>query len=530
MSRRWTGILLPVLIVAAAAAVRLWRLDEVPLGLHNDEAWTGINAREVLRDGWIGPYLYPSGIGQPAGPVYFTALLFTVLPQNTFVLRLSMALLGVATVGLTYLAVAEMFDRPTSLLSAVLLAAMPWHLHLSRTGFMVGAWPCIEMAILWLLFRARRRPSTLRYAGVGLLVGLGVYTYNAYVLCVPVVMLPLAYDLVAALDPGERRRVAIRISILGLTAVWAALLMVGYAATHEEYFWHQRDVSVFSHVDWKNAGWAGRMGLLAARGSEWASGLIFGGRPDLGDGLAARGYPLLDPLTSGAAVAGTLLAARRWRRPEYGVLLAAVVLLPFGALLTIDDGLYRRTFALAPLIATLAALPLVALWQWSGSRRAALRAGIRVAIAGSIAAAAADNLHAYFGPLQGTAVIADVFPYQLDAAARFVAARVPPEAVVYLYSDQWEGHFETIQWYAPDAQVVDRSREFRRDQPPDAPLDLDLDPARPTVFLLLGKYLDVADQLRARYPEAEVAQQERNGEILYRAVLPRGPQPIAERR
>lgn len=512
---------LPVLVVAAAAAVRVWRLDDVPLGLHNDEAWTGINAREVLRDGWIGPYLYPSGLGQPAGPVYFTALLFTVLPQDTFVLRLSMALLGVATVGLTYLAVAEMFDRPTALLSAVLLAAMPWHLHLSRTGFMVGAWPCIEMAILWALFRARRRPSTLRYAGVGLLLGLGVYTYNAYLLCVPVVMLPLAYDLVAAHDPEERRRVTIRMTILGLTAVWAASLMVGYAATHQEYFWHQRDVSVFSSVNWREAGWSGRVGILAARGSEWASGLVLGGRPDSGDGLAAHGHPLIDPLTSGAAVAGMLLAARRWQRPEYGVLLAAVLLLPFGALLTTDDGLYRRTFALAPLLATLAALPLVALWQWSGRRRAPLRLGIRVAAAVTIAAAAAYNLRAYFGPMQHMPEIASVFPYEVDAAARFVRTRVPPDAVVYLYSDRWGASFETIKWYAPDTQIVDRSREFRDGQPLNAPLDLDLDPAHPTVFLLLGSYLGIADELRARYPDAQFDQQDRDGEILYRAVRPR---------
>jgi hypothetical protein len=343
-------------------------------------------------------------------------------------------------------------------------------------------------------------------------------------------MLPLAYDLVAARDPGERRRVAIRMSSLGLTAVWAALLMVGYAATHQEYFWHQRDVSVFSSASWPDAGWSGRVGILAARGSEWLSGLVFGGRPDLGDGLAARGHPLLDPLTSGAAMAGALLAVRRWRRPEYGVLLAAVLLLPFGALLTTDDGLYRRTFALAPLLAVLAALPLVALWQWSGRRGAALWLGIRAAVAVSLATAAAFDLHAYFGPLQHTPEIASVFPYQVDAAARFVGARVPTDAVVYLYSDRWRASFETIKWYAPDAQIVDRSREFRQDRPVDAPLDLDRDPAHPTVFLLLGNYLGVADELRARYPGAQVDQQDRNGEILYRAVRPRDQQPIADRR
>ena len=99
MSRAgWRALLVPALIVLGAAALRVWRLDAVPLGLHNDEAWTGIGARAVLHEGWIGPYLYPSGLGQPAGPVYLTALLFLVLPQTTFTLRLSMALLGVAAV------------------------------------------------------------------------------------------------------------------------------------------------------------------------------------------------------------------------------------------------------------------------------------------------------------------------------------------------------------------------------------------------------------------------------------------------
>lgn len=181
MSRATRVDVLLVVIVAGAALLRTWQLGTVPLGLHNDEAWTGINAREVLADGYIGPYLYPSGLGQPSGPAYFTALLFTLLPQSTFTLRLSMALLGIATVALTYTAGRAMFDRTTGLFAAALLAIMTWHLHLSRTAFMVNAWPCIEMAIVWRLFRARARArsSVWEYAGVGALIGLGVYTYNA---------------------------------------------------------------------------------------------------------------------------------------------------------------------------------------------------------------------------------------------------------------------------------------------------------------------------------------------------------------
>jgi 4-amino-4-deoxy-L-arabinose transferase-like glycosyltransferase len=515
--RQWTGILLPGLIVAAAAALRIWHLETVPLGLHNDEAWTGISARNVLREGWIGPYLYPSGLGQPAGPVYVTALLFTVLPQTTFTLRLSMALIGVGAVALTYAAVRAMFDRTTAVCAAALLAIMPWHLHLSRTGFMVGAWPCIEMAILWALFRARARPTTWGFAGVGLLIGLGVYTYNAYALCLPVVAVPFLYDRAAARDRSARRRWFVHGVVTMLTATWAAALMVGYAATHEEYFWHQRDVSVLYGDPWQDASWPARAGILTRRGGEWAKGLFLGGRPDDGDGLGERGHPLLDPLTSVAALAGLVIAARGWRRPASGVLLAAAVVLPFGALLTVDDGLYRRTFGLAPFLAILAALPLAALWEHGRHHRRAALAG---AVVVAIAAAAARNTYAYFGPLQQTEKIAYVFPYQIDAAARFVA-RLPNDATVYLYSDRWSARFETVTWYAPDRQIVDRSREFRADSAPAAPLDLGADPVRPTAFVLLGTYLGVVDDLRARYPDATIDEEARDGEVLYRAVRPR---------
>ncbi len=525
MKRRWTGTLFLLLILAAATVVRVWRLSSIPLGLHNDEAWTGLNAREVLRDGWIGPYLYPSGCGQPAGPVYFTALLFTVERQTTFNLRLSMALIGIATIAFTYLAVREMFDRATALVSAALLVSMPWHLHLSRTAFMVGAWPCIQMAAVWAVFRARRQPGIWRYAGAGVLMGLGVYSYNAYPLSVPVVALPLLYDLVAARRPGDRRRAVISIALVAAMAMLVARSMIRYAERHDEYFSRQHSVSVFFNGDWPNSGWPARAGIIAARGSEWGRGLLFGGRSDWGDALGAPGHPLLDPLTSAAAAIGIALAIRGWRRPACGVLLAAVLVLPFGALLTIGDGLFRRTFGLAPFIAALAALPLARLWQWVGPYRAAPRIGVRLAIGLAMAAATAENLWSYFVPLQKTTEVRTVFSYQLDAAARFLKAQVPTDTPIYLYSNRWAANFESIRWYVPDHQILDRSREFRRDVPSDAAVQLDADSTKPAVFLLLGNYLDLVGDLRARYPNAEVYEQERDGEILFRAVSLRSVSP-----
>ena len=48
MSRdRWLAALSAALIVAAAAALRVWQLDTVPLGLHNDEAMFAVGGPEA---------------------------------------------------------------------------------------------------------------------------------------------------------------------------------------------------------------------------------------------------------------------------------------------------------------------------------------------------------------------------------------------------------------------------------------------------------------------------------------------------
>ena len=510
--------LLAALIVGAAAVLRVWQLDTVPLGLHNDEAWTGLNARDVLRDGWIGPYLYPSGLGQPSGPVYWTALLFTVLPQTTYTLRLSMALLGIATVLFAYGAARAMFDEVTALFAAALLAVMPWHLHLSRSGFMVGAWPCVEMAILWALFHLRSRPSLLGFAAVGLLIGLGIYTYNGYAAFLPVAVTPFVYDLATARTAPARRRCVAHAAVAASAALVAMVPMARYAATHQQYAWRHRDVSVFHSKAWSDADWSQRADILTARGREWAQGVFVGDRPDNGDGLGERDHPLLDPLVAVAAPIGLAMALRGWRRPACGVLLVATAVLPLGALLTIGDGLYRRTFGLAPFVALLGALPLAWLWRRARGWRRVPRCALTGAIVLAVCAMAARNALAYFGPLQSSQHMRQVYPYQLDAAARALT-RLPPDSTNYLFSDRWGAGFETIRWLAPDTKLIDRSREFRKGARPDAPLDLDREPG-PTAFVLLGVYLELTDQLRARYPDAAVQEEALDGEILYRIVRP----------
>ena len=170
-----TDIAVVAAITLLAAVLRLWDLGTVPLGLHGDEAWTGIDARRILDEGSIGPYV-GSALGQPTGPLYVTSLLFRIMPETTYTIRFAMAIAGIATIPAAYLCFATMFNRTVAAIAALFLCVMMWHLHLSRTGFMVVWWPLAEMLTLWLLWQGFRTRGIWLFLLAGAAHGLGVYT------------------------------------------------------------------------------------------------------------------------------------------------------------------------------------------------------------------------------------------------------------------------------------------------------------------------------------------------------------------
>lgn len=513
-------------ITLLAAFLRVWHLGTVPLGLHGDEAWTGLDARRVLHEGWIGPYV-TSAVGQPTGPLYFTALLFEFLPQTTFTLRLSMALFGIATIPLAYAAFATMFNRTTAAFAAVLLAVMTWHLHLSRTGFMVVAWPFAEMAVLLALWHAMRLRSFALFVVAGVLTGLGVYTYNAFYLFLPLPFVAMSWRY--ASWPRNWRRSYRPIAfgaVFALTAVAVSLPMLQYIVNHtDDYRFHQKLVSLTDSEQWRQADGVGEHAhLIWSRATEWQGALINGGRVDLGDGLATRGHPPLGRVLFAGMLVGLIVAIWNWRRAEYAVVLASIVVMPWGALLTVGDGLFRRTMGLVPFIALLAALPLAWLWERmlrlpGRARYAALLVLVFPAYVGAM------STYQYFGPVQADADFRYTYPYQMDAASHYMAG-LPADTMVYFYSDHWSIDYETRRFIAPAVHGVDRSREFRAPSRAitDAPLDLEANRNQDVAFIFLDSYLGELDAVVRRYPGGTVTEVERDAEMLFRAYfLPRQP-------
>ncbi|MCC6176509.1 MAG: glycosyltransferase family 39 protein [Chloroflexi bacterium] len=168
-------------VLVVAALFRLPLLDRIPNGLFLDEASRGYDAYSLSRTGrdqyGVAWPLFAEGLDDytPGLYTYLTVPFVAALGPTPLAVRLPAALAGIATVGLTYGAVAAFFGAPTGLVAAALLATSPWHILPSRTGAEWILLPLFTTAGVWSLAAGRQRGPALVLAGA--MLGMGLYSY-----------------------------------------------------------------------------------------------------------------------------------------------------------------------------------------------------------------------------------------------------------------------------------------------------------------------------------------------------------------
>ena len=181
-----------------AAVVRVYDLDTLPPGLFCDEAALGYNAYSILRTGrdqnqellplsvWSFGLSYKNPIF-----IYVATVPIAAFGLNEFSVRLTAALFGVlGVIAITVLG-RLMLGDVGSLLAALLLALVPWHVHFSRIAFeLISFLPLFLFAFAALVTGVRGRPRYLLAAAV--LFGLCLYAYGPAKLFVPVFLVGMA--------------------------------------------------------------------------------------------------------------------------------------------------------------------------------------------------------------------------------------------------------------------------------------------------------------------------------------------------
>ncbi|MGE5603547.1 MAG: hypothetical protein ACM30E_10880 [Nitrososphaerales archaeon] len=336
-------------VTLAAAALRLWRLDQLPPGLWYDEAVNGVDIRMVLSGRGL-PIYFAANNGREPLFIYLQALSTALLGPTPLALRIVAAIAGIVTVPVVYWCGRLLFASPSErrestgsqvllerwgpLLAAAALAVSYWHLSISRLGLRAILLPLtstLAVAFFWKAWTGGRRRD---YLLAGVCMATALYSYLAARLLPFVLVAFVAVE--AALAGLNRLRrqdapvtgrpwkttlvgLALMAGLTGLLflplarAIWAGPPVVDRSS----------EVSIFTGVQ---AGEAfrrvGASLLLALR--------AFYDRGDMNVRHNVPGRPATDFLTAALFTLGWLTAFWRLREARYRLLLIwfGVMLLP----------------------------------------------------------------------------------------------------------------------------------------------------------------------------------------------------------
>ncbi len=189
------------LIMIVAAALRLYKLGTVPLGLQQDEASIGYEAYCLVnygidRNGYHWP-IYPITWGCGGGSpllIYLNVISVSLFGTGITKLRMIPAICGILTVALFYLTIRIIYEgkelrNEISLLGAGFLAICPWHIILSRWSLDCNIMPFNMMLAIYLFMLGVKKSSSLFYCLSAAAFAICMYSYGAATIVVPILIL-----------------------------------------------------------------------------------------------------------------------------------------------------------------------------------------------------------------------------------------------------------------------------------------------------------------------------------------------------
>jgi Dolichyl-phosphate-mannose-protein mannosyltransferase/PA14 domain len=377
---RWT--LVPWVLFVAAFVPRVWSNIDLPYGVWFDEAQAGLEARRFLQQARFTPITDTYG-RDASGFYYLLAAVLHIVNDPVLASRGLAALLGALNVPLVYLLGRELFGWRVGIAAAVLLAASRWHLDVSRLGWGPITWPVCATLAFWLLARAVRtsRPSDGVWAGLAL--GLGIHGYIGFRIMPAVALLLLVYG--AWRQYWSVPQTLGRLALVVGSALLVALPVLIFAIQDPLAFNGRFGQTVIVSLDTPQA-----QKLQELWTNVQKHALMFHVSGDMNGRHNIPGWPMLDPISGLLVVLGLawlLLRPLDWRS-VLAVLWAAAAM--SGGILTLafEAPQAMRTLGITPLLALLAALGLVLVFDRLVALLPTIRLHTPVARVAQLAAAA----------------------------------------------------------------------------------------------------------------------------------------------
>jgi len=339
---RWLDPLIIAAIILLAAFFRLYRLDQLPPGLHFDEGFNAMMAQRVLT-GVERPIFFTEDLTEEPMAIYITAVSFGLFGPSPWSLRLVSAVAGMMTVAASYLLARGLFQsRWIAALAAFVLAILYWHVNFSRLGMEPIFTPLtLTLTFAFLLPRLRGGGTLWQWALAGVFLASTQYTYKA-ALFVPVLFVAfIGVEILVDRKFWTRHARGLIVMVGVAILVFAPLGL--YLVAHPEQFL-ERPSSVT----------ASTTGETIADHAIQVAGMFFL-RGDDNPRSNLPGRPALDPFLSIGFIAGLIACLVRLRRIESRLLLLWLGIMSLPSVLTDFAPHFGRNIGATPALALIVA-------------------------------------------------------------------------------------------------------------------------------------------------------------------------------
>ncbi len=188
---RHKTFLIIILLTLIGGALRLWDLNNNPIGLNVDEVSIGYNAYSVLKTGSDEygrrfPLTFKSlGDYKPPLYIYLTVPSIAFFGLNEFAVRFPSAFIAILTIPFFYLFLLSFTSsKRYSLMGTILLVFSPWHLFFSRIASETAVATSLTMVGVYCLLKMMERGNRWSF-GAALFLSLAMYTYHTQRLFIP---------------------------------------------------------------------------------------------------------------------------------------------------------------------------------------------------------------------------------------------------------------------------------------------------------------------------------------------------------
>lgn len=488
-------IFLVFALISIAIFLRLFSLEDIPPGLAGDEAVTGLEAKRILKEGWIGPYT-GMALGTPLGLSYFVALFFKFLEPSIFTLRLATATLGILSILLGYIFFKLVFGKWVAFIASFLMTFSYFHIHLSHVACVWISILPFQFLTLIFLFLGLKNKKKINFWLTGIFLGLTSYTSTISPFFWILVFGVLIWKVITDRDfPIIKEAI-----VVAIVALLISIPAISYM-TKTNYI--KNRMNLLFQSDYQNfieLSLPAKISFLAERGFNSIKQLFTQTSLDHSDGLGRKG--LIDPFTSVFSLIGLAVALRNYRNYKFSIVLLGLLvglLVPF--LSSPEWGGHRRVMIGFPFLILAASLGILTVLKLFKNSIFSFLILIPLFVFVPF-----YNIDYYFKKFPNTQETKWIFAYELTQAIDYLKT-IDPQTVVYFYSKRWPWNYETRRFLLPSMKGEDRSREFG---------EFTIEKRNKKVaYLLMSDYLDLLKEIKEKYPNGKLHEQKEAGKTIF---------------